>query len=277
MRINLEEVIGFIYNTLLILIISATLGFGVLYVHSQFRTIRAQNEVIAGFLSELYDNDVALYNKLSSEEEVQKDIKDSLSKPTYQYLKSITVFIVNREVGEEDKSWLGTGVIVKITDNATYILTNRHVCNDDLGHQCTVHEKDAVYTATVVKVSKSEFDMSLLKVDAVIPNKEAVKGIAVGSIQEPVYMVGHNQARPFVYAEGVIAGYDFQNNKSLLVDISAAPGNSGSGIINKKGELVGLLWGGTVTGEEPYIAPDLTHALCVDARVLKLFLLDIIK
>lgn len=275
MRFNLATVLDFIYNTFLILLISAALGFCVLYVHVQFHTLRMQNEAIKGSLSELYDNDVALYNKLSEEEEVQKDLKASLSRPTYQYLKNVTVFIVNREVGNDDKAWLGTGVVVKVAENATYILTNRHVCNDDLTHQCIIYEKDAAYLATVVKVSKSEFDMALLKVDTAIPNKEAVKGIATASIQEPVYMVGHNQARPFVYAEGVIAGYDFQNNKSLLVDISAAPGNSGSGIINKKGELVGLLWGGTITGEEPYMAPDLTHALCVDGRVLKLFLLEL--
>ena len=276
MKIYWDEVLRFLFNTLLILIITTALGFCVLYVHTQFRLIHAENVVIGGFLSDLYDNQVAIYNRVSAQHEEQQKLKDSLAKPTYEYLKSVTVFIVKQDTSDKDKAWLGTGVIVKITDDATYILTNRHVCDGNLGYQCTIHEGKSSYRASAIKVSNTDFDMSLLKVDTAIPNKQSVNGIAVASIQESVYMVGNNQGRPFIYAEGVIAGYDVENNKSLLVDISAAPGNSGSGIINKKGELVGLLWGGTVTGEAPYMAPDFTHALCVDGRVLKLFLAGIV-
>ncbi len=272
MKIYWDEVLRFLFNTLLILIITAALGFSVLYVHAQFRLIHAENAVIGGFLSDLYDNQVAIYDKVAEEHEAQQKLKDSLAKPTYEFLKSVTVFIVKQNTSDKEKAWLGTGVIVKITNDATYILTNRHVCDGELGYQCTVYEGKSTYRATAIKVSQTDFDMALLKVDTVIPKKQAVNGITVASIQEPVYMVGNNQGRPFIYAEGVVAGYDIENNKSLLVDISAAPGNSGSGIINKKGELVGLLWGGTVTGEPPFMAPDFTHALCVDGRVLKLFL-----
>lgn len=272
MKIYWDEVLRFLFNTLLILIITAALGFSVLYVHAQFRLIHAENAVIGDVLSDLYDNQVAIYNRVTEEHEDQQKLKDSLAKPTYEYLKSVTVFIVKQDTSDKEKAWLGTGVIVKITKDATYILTNRHVCDGELGYQCTVHEGKSSYRATAIKVSQTDFDMALLKVDTIIPKKQAINGIAVASVQEQVYMVGHNQGRPFIYAEGVVAGYDVENDKSLLVDISAAPGNSGSGIINKKGELVGLLWGGTVTGEPPFMAPDFTHGLCVDGRVLKLFL-----
>jgi S1-C subfamily serine protease len=56
----------------------------------------------------------------------------ALQKPSYNYLKNITVKIIGRAKDYETappgkRGWMGTGVIIAVTDKATYILTNRHV------------------------------------------------------------------------------------------------------------------------------------------------------
>lgn len=203
-------------------------------------------------------------------------VEDRTDKVPYDYLTDRTV-IIFQEIPNTERGYLGTGVIVKITADFTYILTNKHMvqgCNEYLN--CYTLDSEGKRSIEVVKKSSFEYDIALVKVTGKLLGKKAIEKIVSPKIQERVYMVGHNLGRLYIYAEGYIAGYDTELNKSLVVGISSGPGNSGSGIINSKGELVGLLWGGRLVSSFPYRSLDTSSALCVDGKILKLFLKDIL-
>ena len=190
----------------------------------------------------------------------------------YKYLKERTV-IINQKFPHSDRVYLGTGVIVKIDEDYTYILTNKHVISEcDQGWECVTFDDTQERPIEIVKKSAFEFDMAVVKVEGKLKGKKAFEVISAPVIQERVYMVGHNLGRLYLYAQGYVAGHDNQLQKSLVVGIPSGPGNSGSGVVNSKGELIGLVWGGRLIPHFPFETFDTASALCVDGKVIKLFL-----
>lgn len=203
----------------------------------------------------------------------------ALQKPSYEYLKSITVYILALEKADPKHGWIGTGVIVRMTDNATYIVTNRHVSPGDNEHDFYVLDGHSKYKLVNIKVSSDErIDLSLNKVEVALPDKRAVIGLADTKAQENVYMVGHNLGRPFLYAEGTVSGFDITDeNFDLVIGMPSGPGNSGSGVINKDGKLVGLLYAGSLISEGMVYQMDTSHGLCMNSKILRLFLAGYIE
>jgi len=201
-------------------------------------------------------------------------------KPSYKYLKSITVYITGEvsEKKEEDDSitigqvWGGTGSIIKIDKDYTYILTNAHVAGRDKGDRVTLFVEEGLQTkeAELVAFHKSNLvDLAVIKIEGTLKGKQAVKGFSFGSPQDSVYLVGHHLGRKYVYGEGVFAGYD------RLYDIIQIPtlyGNSGSAVCNKDGELIGVIFAINGFG---WGQVDVAHGLAIDGLSVKLFLKDL--
>lgn len=200
-----------------------------------------------------------------------------LNKPDYSYLRNITVLIINQSKENPDQGSLGTGVVIKEEEKSTYIVTNKHVCPGDDDSRCYVLDIDTKleYPISIVKQS-STHDVQIVKIDGKLPRKIPVKGIKDIEPQDRVYMVGHNLGNPFMYSEGVVAGFE-RSSKNLIVTMPSGPGNSGSGIITQDGYLSGLLYSGKIVGQFPYMSLDLTHGICVNSKVLKLFLRDYLQ
>jgi len=122
----------------------------------------------------------------------------------------------------------------------------------------------------LVKSNKFSHDIQVVKFSGAIPGKQAVKGLAYAEIQTPVYLVGHNNGNLYIYGEGIVAGWDSESN--LIAQVSATHGNSGSGIINKDGYLVGLVFGSQFLADFPFTIGDSSKAFCVNSYVLRLML-----
>lgn len=227
---------------------------------------------------EALDRDDKLFQIIAGVEKDNKAIvnkvNDKFLQPTYEYLKSITVYLVKQSKTEKDQGWIGTGVILSLGKDSTYILTNHHVMdNDTENYDYYVIEDTKKYPVTALKVSAEEaVDLSLVKIDGFIDGKRPVVGFGKVKVQDKVFMVGHNLGRAFFYSEGFVAGFDKRSNNELVVGMPSGPGNSGSGVINQRGELVGLLFAGSVVGEFPIMSLDMTHGLCMPIEVIKLFL-----
>lgn len=163
-------------------------------------------------------------------------------RPSLKYLKSVTV-IVSGESEETGERWIGTGVVVKITSDFTYILTNKHVVGVGLGVSGvnikvidslsrTCRDAEIVKTHPVV-------DLAIIKITGKILGKQAIKGVAFPKVTEKIYTVGHSLGRLYLYAEGVFSG------NMGLYDIYQIPtmwGSSGSGLFNAQGDLVGMIF-----------------------------------
>jgi len=216
--------------------------------------------------------DQAIVNLVkNSQVDLQKSLQLINQKPSDEYLNQITVFIVMKEKVDSENGWLGTGVVIKETEDSTYIVTNSHVCKD--GYICYVQEGENTYPITTVKRSTDDNDVQIIKVSGHIEGKIPVKGIADTQRGNRVYVMGHNLGRPFLYAEGVVAGFYEAQINELIISVATAPGNSGSGVIDANGYLVGLVYAVSAVPQDKFsYTLDLTHAVCVNSKVLRLFL-----
>lgn len=214
---------------------------------------------------------------------VVDQVSYALQKPSYDYLKNITVIVMAKSKDKNalpgHRGWLGTGVIIAIDKDFTYILTNHHVVSqfDDGLFNYYISDGEDKYPITLIKDSKDDdVDMALIRINGHIEGKVAVVGFGPEpSAQDPLYLVGHNLGRPYLYDEGNAAGYD--QDGYLIVDMPTGPGNSGSGVINKDGQLVGILFAGSIIAEDAIYQMDTSHGICLDIKHIRLFLAGYIK
>jgi len=201
---------------------------------------------------------------------------------SYEYLKSMTVRLEFRALFY---GWVGTGTIVKITDDYTYILTNKHVAPiSSSGQQVELFGEtldvgllvvdDKTYVSEVIKISKY-FDLSLIKIVGKIPNKTKIKGIRNTNVQDKVYSVGMYRGLEDIYTEGTISGYyeHDENVGSVVANLPSAGGCSGSGVFDENGYLTAVLWGGFKDDED---ATDNAKAILVPTEAVRDFLEGII-
>ena len=219
--------------------------------------------------------------------QVVDSVNAVIGKPSYEYLKAITVRLCAKAIDPtklaigDPKGWMGTGVILAITDKYTYILTNRHVMGNygDGKYKYYVKEGDNRIPVVALKISKDAgVDLALIRLDGKIDNKRAVIGFGQNpNPQDAVYMVGMDLGRPFFYSEGTVSGFDPEEGDELVVGMPVGPGNSGSGIINSQGALVGLLYAGSVIDQDGVEEMDIAHGLCVPIKAIRLFLAGYIQ
>ena len=189
----------------------------------------------------------------SNKTEIVTKIED---KPSYEYLKSVTVYIVNNHPEQENfyfddhelnRVSIGTGTIVANKDGYFYIMTNKHVCNIEDKDNCSISlngdPSDATISLTYVREAKEDIDLSLWKVLAIeLKGKTTIKGLNIGYIQNRVFSVGQYLGKAFIYSEGTFAGY---GDGKEIFNLPSAPGCSGSGIFNSNGELIAVLYAGS--------------------------------
>jgi S1-C subfamily serine protease len=210
-------------------------------------------------------------------------IIQSLVKPTYKELKSHTVFIIGCSnktldnnkltypINDDGVCWAGTGTVVKITDNETYILTNNHVAGANQDNVTLYVENGNKRIEAEVIQYHSYVDLSVIKVNVKLKDKTPITKISLGKVTEPVYIVGHPLGNKYIYTEGLVAGFV---DISLFIQAPCIFGNSGSGVFNSNGELIGLVYALQNYPGFLGIIPmaQITHALCVDAISIKAFL-----
>lgn len=205
-------------------------------------------------------------------------------------LKAATVKVVN------NKGYSGgTGVIYRSRQNASYVLTNSHVCEVLSKEGGKVVTSKGTYKVEKYKQAKNH-DLCLVVVIANlgINTKLASSGLQFGDY---VQIAGHPYLNPITISPGSYSG---TKSIQLLVGVEActaeeaanpdldllchwfggipiiktfesgmtsaliAPGNSGSAVFNGNGEIVGLAFAGTGRG--------LSHSFIVPLAHIETFL-----
>lgn len=137
----------------------------------------------------------------------------------------------------------GSGVIIS---KDGYIVTCEHVVSDATSVKVTTSDNKE-YTATVVGTD-SKTDVALIKINAsnltpavIGKSSELVTGEKAVAIGNPL------GALSGTVTEGIISAtqrnIEVENQKMTLIQTSAqvSPGNSGGGLFNKYGELIGIV------------------------------------
>ena len=137
------------------------------------------------------------------------------------------------------ESGAGSGVIIS---SDGYILTCDHVVNGASNITVTIGDQD--YTATIVG-EDSTSDIAVIKIDATGLTPATIGDSDSLAVGNPLGELGGTVTSGIVSALNrsvTIQGTSSTNTMSLIqMDASVSPGNSGGGLFNMNGELIGLV------------------------------------
>lgn len=138
----------------------------------------------------------------------------------------------------------GSGVIIS---EDGYIITNYHVIEDANSVTVTLRDGQSSYTAAVIG-SDSENDIALLKVDAtgLTPatfgdSSTLAVGDYVVAIGNPLGELGGTVTDGIISALARDVTIEGENMTLLQTNAQISPGNSGGGLFNANGELIGIV------------------------------------
>jgi S1-C subfamily serine protease len=173
----------------------------------------------------------------------------AFSAQVYQVIQPSLVLIQTEVPGAKDKEGHGIGSGVVIDDRGN-ILTSLHVVADASDIQLTF--ADGTEASAQVIVEQPENDIAVLQpsqlpellVPATLGNPRALR------IGDEAYVVGHPLGLYGSMSSGVISGFDrsfkppdSEQRLQGLIQIDAAvnPGNSGGPLLNRYGQVVGIV------------------------------------
>jgi S1-C subfamily serine protease len=173
------------------------------------------------------------------------------SEGVYQIIQPSLVLIEAKIPGTDGttEDSLGTGTVI---DASGDILTSLHVVKDASGIQLTF--ADGTKSKATLANQKPESDIAVLKaakpptqiVPAILGNPNAMQ------VGDEAYVVGNPFGLYSSMSAGVISGFNrtFQPRNTDLnltgliqVDASVNPGNSGGPLLNRNGEVIGIVEG----------------------------------
>jgi len=136
-----------------------------------------------------------------------------------------------------------TGFLIDVNNN--YIITNAHVLNEASNQLAVENNEGEVFFAEPVYINH-ETDLAVLQIQdkdfKKLPPIPYVIKKTESDLGEPVFILGYPKEE-IVYGEGYVSAKNgFQMDPQFYqLNTLAKEGNSGSPVINKNGELIGVI------------------------------------
>ena len=235
---------GRIARSAVALVLAAAMGFAGGFVGA--RVGNAGNKVVIQQV-ERTDSSAASGTAVSSGGMTTSQVSEMVSPSVVVITTEQVVYSQWSWYGQNQvESGAGSGVIIS---SDGYILTCAHVVSG--ASQITVTIGDTDYTATVVGEDDTS-DVAVLKIDATgltpatVGDSDSLSvGDSVLAVGNPLGELGGTVTSGIVSALNrsvTIQGTSSTNTMSLIqMDASVSPGNSGGGLFNMNGELIGLV------------------------------------
>ena len=235
---------GRIARSAVALVLAAAMGFAGGFVGA--RAGNAGNKVVIQQV-ERTDSSAASGTAVSSSGMTTSQVSEMVSPSVVVITTEQVVYSQWSWYGQNQvESGAGSGVIIS---SDGYILTCAHVVSG--ASQITVTIGDTDYTATVVGEDDTS-DVAVLKIDATgltpatVGDSDSLSvGDSVLAVGNPLGELGGTVTSGIVSALNrsvTIQGTSSTNTMSLIqMDASVSPGNSGGGLFNMNGELIGLV------------------------------------
>lgn len=191
-----------------------------------------------------------------------------ISYDSFVHVRISNVNLTDNLSSNSERQVFGSGIIVKSDRNETLILTAGHVCStyeisDGVANSefimsfITVKNWDNItFPAEIIAV---DFENDLCILMSAPTNLSSVKlsrihpdvGDRVFNISAPYAMFGNKFILTF---EGIYSGEIRYENEQIYT-IPAAPGSSGSPVLNERGHLIGMIHSATSIMENVAIGP----------------------
>ena len=235
---------GRVARSAVALVLAAAMGFAGGFVGA--RVGNAGNKVVIQQV-ERTDSSAASGTAVSSSGMTTSQVSEMVSPSVVVITTEQVVYSQWSWYGQNQvESGAGSGVIIS---SDGYILTCAHVVSG--ASQITVTIGDTDYTATVVGEDDTS-DVAVLKIDATgltpatVGDSDSLSvGDSVLAVGNPLGELGGTVTSGIVSALNrsvTIQGTSSTNTMSLIqMDASVSPGNSGGGLFNMNGELIGLV------------------------------------
>ena len=235
---------GRIVRSAVALVLAAAMGFAGGFVGA--RVGNAGNKVVIQQV-ERTDSSTASGTAVASSGMTTSQVSEMVSPSVVVITTEQVVYSQWSWYGQNQvESGAGSGVIIS---SDGYILTCAHVVSG--ASQITVTIGDTDYTATVVGEDDTS-DVAVLKIDATgltpatVGDSDSLSvGDSVLAVGNPLGELGGTVTSGIVSALNrsvTIQGTSSTNTMSLIqMDASVSPGNSGGGLFNMNGELIGLV------------------------------------
>lgn len=186
-------------------------------------SLYSENKKVSA-ITPLVDNKIhQMENKISIMENKLKDATDRPIKPVFE------------------ANFRATGFLI---DYNGYILTNAHVVNK-ARHLIVENIAGKQYAATPIYVNDTT-DVAILKITDTSFAKNSKLPYTfsreAADLAEPIFTLGYPREE-IVYGEGylsALSGY-FGDTTAYQISISANPGNSGGPVLNKFGQVIGVI------------------------------------
>ena len=184
--------------------------------------------------------------------------------------------------GSHTMTSTGSGVVVKHSDDLTYILTAAHVCKagefEGLVIDGEVYEYKTISVLEIIDYYGDTRPAIVVNIDMkndlclLLTADTYSNAISIASEMPPIGSKVYNVAAPMgifepgmaLIFDGYYSGEDWKRN--VYYTIPAYPGSSGSAVFNKNGEIIGIIHSATMGFTHVAIASDLDaiHALIDD-------------
>ena len=172
--------------------------------------------------------------------------------------------IVDKGKKKEIGSYTGSGGVVWQAKDSTIVMTAAHVCHvpeliesikkispnpDDIKHQIKVTDrKNRTYSA-ISYVSALKFDVCLIQISKIegvralpLANEAPQLGEIIYNVASPLGLYSSHGSPMFKgYYSGDFKFVNVEQDKHSLFSLPAAPGSSGSLLLNKHMEIVGVV------------------------------------
>ena len=217
------------------------------YLWSRYRRTITVAAAIAGIVSISTATIVSMYSEKKKVEALtplvshQINILESKVKQLENTLNDGSVTIKKPSKPKFEANFRATGFLL---DGNGYIITNAHVVND-ARNIIVENKKGDQFSANAVYLNIIS-DLAILKITDTsfkkVTNLPYTFPKYSAELGEHIFTLGYPREE-VVYGEGYLSAKSgfFGDTTSYQISISANPGNSGGPIINKNGEIIGII------------------------------------